>query len=496
MGTRNQKLLKKDELIDLIETFLFERLEEKEYQVISLQALDLLTWNRFDLAFKLLYLSLLSKNKDLAEEIYFYDIRSQTHGKFSEYGNEEKDSLNKYIQEFEHTFSSMQTNGFDANKSLIPLATDRSIFNGAHRIASAIYLEEEIKCIQLDQQPHTADFHFFYNRNVPYQTLDQVAIKFIEYAKNVHLAFLWPSGIGFKEEAEKKFSNIVYKKEIRLSPKGGYNLLFELYKHMDWIGTTKNEFSGIKQKLIECFPNFESFTVIAFQADSLDEVRKIKEEVRQVYNIGFSSIHITDTKEEAMRISKLIFNDNGLHLLNYAEPLKYPTIYEKLDAFGEFLELNGISKEDVVLDGSLVLSVYGIRKNEDIDYLVDINDRIKENSSIFELHDSELKYHEQEKNDLLYNPNFYFQFRGFKFISFTQLYIMKKNRGEEKDINDCNIMDAFFNDNKLKEFIARSQQTLFYLKIKTHRRIMHFVTNVLKTTGLYSSVRWIYRKLK
>jgi len=88
MQSKNKQMVKKSKLKGLIEDFWFEKLKQDEYEIVSLPATKLLTWNRFDLAFKLLYLELLNTNSELAEKIYSHDIRAQTLGTFSEYGND------------------------------------------------------------------------------------------------------------------------------------------------------------------------------------------------------------------------------------------------------------------------------------------------------------------------------------------------------------------------------------------------------------------------
>lgn len=491
-------MIKKQALRNRLEPFIYEKLEKDEYKQETINSKKLLTWNRLDLAFKLFYLDNKEVNYYLAERVYAADIKAQTLGSFIEFGNEEnKNSFKNYIDDFHCILNDIELNGFNKEKTLIPLSKNYTIINGSHRTASAIFLNQNINCIKTEQNDMIADYKYFYERDVSFDILNLVVRKFIEYSTdNTYIAFLWPSGKNNKDDSESKFSNIVYKKEIKLTPNGAFNLLIELYKHMDWVGNAKNGFQGAKQKLIECFPSFEKFTVIVFQEESLEEVRLIKEKVRQIHGIGFSSIHITDTKEEAIRISNLIFNDNGLHFLNYANPYKYVNIYSKLDIFKDFLKHNKIETEAVVIDGSVILSLYGLRKNEDIDYLILDNERIKKISLEFEMHDSELRYHDQNKYNLIYDARYYFQYYGLKFISFNQLYKMKKKRNEEKDIHDCNMMNSLLQNNKLKKLQLEIKQKLFYLKIKNRKTIRLGLLSFLRNTGLYVIVRWFYRKLK
>jgi hypothetical protein len=489
--------MKKNKLKKMIEPFIYDKLTKEEYEIKTIKAIDLLSWNRLDLAFKLFYLDNKRTNFELAKKVYKEDIKSQTSGKFIEYGNEnKKNNFEEYLIIFDKIFKSIKSNGFDKDRTLIPLSKEGTLINGSHRISSSIFLDKTVDCIVSEESLMITDFKYFFNRNVSLNILDLVVNKFIEYSNhNTHIAFLWPSGKGEKNKVESFFSNIVYKKEIRLYPNGAFNLLIELYKHMDWVGSKENGFRGAKQKLIECFPSFESFTVLVFQSESIEAVREIKEKVRQVYEIGFSSIHITDTKEEAIRISKLIFNENGIHFLNYAKPHRYNILSNKLDEFQEFLRSNNCSTDDIVLDGSTVLSQYGLRKNDDIDYLIFDNNNIQIKNSNYDTHDSQLKYHKQIKEDLIYNPKYFFQFNNLKFVSFNQTYLMKKNRNEDKDITDCGLMNSLIENNNYKKFVLKQKQSFFYFKIKLMRNFNYFKFMILRKSGLYKPVRFIYKKI-
>ena len=486
--------MKKNNLKNKIEPFIFNKLKNSNYEVKRIKASNLLTWNRLDLAFKLFYLDYKNKNTILAEKVYKEDIKSQTLGKFIEYGNENnKNNFETYLNKFNDLFHDIKNNGFDFKTSIIPLSEDGTLINGAHRLSASIFLDKHVECIVTEEKSMIADYNYFFKRNITSNTLDLVVNKFIEYSRdNIYVAFLWPSGKGDNKLAESYFTNIVYKKSISLSFNGAFNLLVELYKHMKWTGSQEAGFPGIRKKLIECFPVFKPITVLVFQSETIEDVKIIKEKVRQVHGIGFSSIHITDSKEEAIRISKLIFNENGIHFLNYAKPYRYSLLSNELNKFNSYLKTNNYSNEDVVLDGSIILSQYGLRKNADIDYL----SFESINNPKYESHDSQLKFHKKTKDDLIYNPQYYFQYNNFKFISFNQTYLMKMNRNEQKDKTDCGIMISSIENNRFKTFILKKKQSFFYGKIKLISRYNKFKFLILKKSGLYKPVRYIYKKIK
>ena len=485
-------MITKEKLLQLIEPHFEKDLAQDSYETKAIQAKDLLTHTRFDLAFKLLYLETMDRDMSFAKEFYKEHVRAFSLGKFKEPGNEEKNSIDRFVEEFHKTFEDIKLNGFDGSKTLIPLSKNGSIANGAHRVASAIYLDKDVECVEVDTADHIYDYKFFYSRNVPNEMLDVVATNFVEYADKVHVAFLWPTAQGHDEKIEKVIPNIVYRKEMTLTPNGAHNLLSQIYYGEEWLGSVEDDFRGSKGKLVECFKSFDSVRIIAFQADSLDEVLKIKDKVRDIFNVGKHSIHITDTKEEAIRVARVVFNDNSIHFLNYAKPNKYIDTHNKIDKFKEFIAKNGLDSNNLLIDSSLILSSYGLREAKDIDFFCSENDKIKVNFDDINVHDEELQYYQETKQELICNPKNYFYFNDLKFISFNQLYKMKKNRAEEKDRNDCKIMEALIEDNKLKKFVSKFQQNILYSKIKLRAKLM----GVLKSIGLYDIIKSFYNFIK
>ena len=471
-----------------IEPFILDLLEREQYVADPISATELLTWNRLDLAFKLLFLELKDRHPRLASQIYREDIRSQTLGTFTEHENETKNTFEKYVSAFQSIEKSILDEGFDSQRSLVPVSSTGAIFNGAHRVASAIRANADVWRLQTELPIHVCDYRFYQSNGVATKFIEMAVRRYINQAHGVYLAFLWPSGISKTKQSESLIPNIVYRRTLPLSLNGGRNLLFELYKHMDWIGSKRNGYSGIEQKLAECFPKLEEVTVVAFQAPSIDAVRAIKEQIRKVHDIGFSSIHITDTKEEAVRISELVFNENGVHFLNHAKPHRYDK--GELDEFESFVRESGLATEDVVIDGSYLLSLYGLRPAHDIDFLS--YESVECSNSTFDTHDDQLKFHAAEKVDLLFDPEYHFNYCGLKFVSFRQLRRMKANRNEIKDRYDVAAMASALSRQSIWSRLSQVTQRVFFFQLRTKTTLRIFVVLLLKRIGLYSAMRRYY----
>ena len=150
---------------------------------------------------------------------------------------------------------------------------------------------------------------------------------------------------------------------------GAINLLYECYSHMDWVGSEKTKFSGLAKSLQNVFLANLFAKLLYSKKKGLDEVRKIKEKVRSINNIGFSSIHITDTKAEVLRLSPLILNSNAFHFMNSACPVSFRLAVTKVSAIKNELISCGVALQDSVVDGSFVMEMYGLKKSNDVDFL-------------------------------------------------------------------------------------------------------------------------------
>jgi len=458
---------------------------DKTYVSKTINAKDFLTHVRFDLAFKLLYLEIRDKDIATARRVYKEHIRAFSLGKFTEPGNEKKNSIEKFFEEFDSIFENIRINDFDSKNTLIPLSKNGLIANGAHRIASAIFLNKNVECVDIGTYDQTYDYKFFYNRNVPRQDLDAAATKFVEYSDNTYIAFIWPTAQGYDKKIEKIIPNIVYRKDIVLNFNGAHNLLSQIYYGEDWLGTAKNNFIGAQVKVMECFKTFRPVRIVAFQSESLNEVFKIKEKIRNVFNVGKHSIHITDTKEEAVRVARVVFNDNGVHFLNYAKPNKHLSFHKKMDKYKKLLVENKINQDSAIFGGDATLSVYGIREVPSDCILLNNSNKLSSIDGISDCFDDELECYDKKKSELIYNPKNYFYFNDVKFISFDQLYKSKQNKQNKEDAKDFEIMSALLKSNQYKKTINQWKQKLYYGRAKLRQKAI----NLLKAIGLFDFVK-------
>ena len=107
-----------------------------------IKSIELLTPNRIDIVFKYLYIKFYDKSKDFADEIYNEHIKIITNGLYKEIDNGKEGIDEFYINHLIKTSKNIKEKRFDPEISVIPVASDLSISNGAHRVASSIYLNK------------------------------------------------------------------------------------------------------------------------------------------------------------------------------------------------------------------------------------------------------------------------------------------------------------------------------------------------------------------
>ena len=485
----------------LVETFIEEHVTESEYDVITNNAINYLSSGRFDLAAKLLYLDDLKNCRSVNNDIYKEHIRLLTLGKYTEPGNKDKNSLEKYEQVFKAMYSDFREKGFDSSVSLLPITYDGSIANGGHRVACAINLGLKVNAIKLNAvHPQILNYQFFRDRGASVDFLDRCSTAFVKHCPKTYIAIIWPAAIGKREEIENILGKIVYFKELFLSLHGLHNLVSEIYQDEVWLGNRKDNFPGAAGKTMPCFLKNQPVRIYAFQSESYEEVLIKKQQIRDLFKIDKHSIHINDNHKQAIYISNFVFNINAEHFLNYGYPNKYNEAVDKFESFLQFCKVNDINIENIVLDGGIVLSLYGLRKCNDIDYLYDgiiTKKKITENNrgqndSNINSHAEEIQHHGESIAGLVHNSNNYFCYRGVKILSIKQIIKMKEARGEAKDLIDLSLMKRIDNQKTIGFLIMKARNQAFFIKAK----LFYLVVNILVYLRLYKIIRFFYRKLK
>lgn len=304
--------------------------DDVELPVEYVQPEQFVVSERIDLICKLFYIDCREKKRDLtfAKELYTEHLRAFSEGTFTEPGNKEKDSLEKYFDTFDNLIDDIKENGFDASKSVIPVSDNGVILDGSHRVAIAIYYQIELPIVRIHGTEQCFDAAFFQKNGLKRIYLDFIIEQYIRRKEQTYVVCLWPA--GYDEEKNKmtdailrQAAHIVYRKEIKFNYSGVKQLVTQVYHHQSWTCGIDNAFSGVEGKAKPCYAKNKITTIYVIENITQPEIVELKNKIRDIYQIENHSIHITDTKDEAIEAAELVFNENSIHLANYGDSSVY-----------------------------------------------------------------------------------------------------------------------------------------------------------------------------
>ena len=379
--------------------------------------IDLLTHKRFDVVIKYLYASNLSS-------VYFkyaYKEHIRVWNNFYE-GYPRKNCF----EDFDNSFKSILNTTVD---NPVPVNSEGHIANGSHRLAAALYHQRPINTRDTDSSENyqiECDYNFFAKRGLPKHILKRTAVEYAKLKPNTHVICLFPIAHTRIDEVMniiEKHSNIFYHSTESLNYRGQLGLMKEIYLKDGWA----NE-HGIQRKSDQCFMGNTQVTFVLIDAKNLETVQKMKNEIRGLFNVGNHSVHINDTHEETIRISKTVFNDNSIHFLNNRKNVLFSN-YHKLMSTME-------PDDNRVITGSTILSLYGLRDCKDLDFIYYKNAPDDSHNLYLETH------YKLTLDQIINNPLYHLYYNGFKYVSLSVIKNMKMIRNEPKDIVDVKLIEG------------------------------------------------------
>lgn len=439
--------------------------KDTPYEIREIEAKELLCPERFDLAAKIAYIEARESGGDMsfARELYRKHIEAFSEGNYTEPGDENKTSLERFFSVFDELIDDYKENGFDSNKSLVPIGRNNIILDGAHRTACAIYFGGKISVIAFPQFEVNFDYRYFRGRRLSEEMLEYMAVIYSRYAaKPLYLACLWPVSAAAKRpkalELITSQHGVVYDTSVMLKKDGLRNFMMQIYQHQDWIGTPENHFAGVMGKVDACFAPNASTEAILFEGGTLEEVLQMKDRIRDIFMLDKHAVHISDSNEETKLMASLLFSDNSRHALNYGKPDTFPQCFRKLK------ELKGTGAS---LGISATLAYYGI---------ADVGEVVADSIAFDEL-----------------NPRTYFVFDGLKLPALAQV---KKNLRVD-DIEIPKKVAALLKldeNNTYKRKLEDFKTTFIWKTGKAELRCKQIAMKVTQKIGLYEVLHRLHHR--
>ena len=359
----------------------------------------------------------------------------------------EKKSQNDFINSFNDTLQSIKCDGWALQKGAIPIGANRTIIDGAHRVASAIISGVQIPALFVPKDGPRYDFRWFINRGLELDCADAMAMEYIRWNPNCVIITLFPAAKIDGNQLDRilcRYGDVVYDRSFVVTGDGPELLIWQMYADEPWVGDARSNWPGISNKAKKCFP-YDSGNVqaILFEPRIKSELRKLKDEIRTLGNVGNHSVHINDSHHETMLLGSIYFNENSRHFLNHAKMEYFPIFWNLFRKFRAGLNLQDIDNEKICLDGSVSMAAYGLRDCRDIDFLhTGVDEWDFGDPKMIGSHNYCLSDHVTRRDDILFNPNNHFYFHGIKFVSLGILRAMKEKRGEKKDFHDIELIDS------------------------------------------------------
>lgn len=403
-------------------------------------AAGLITPRRFDLMAKIIYGRFFARQlkSDWGERVYLAHLRAFNN--LCERDGSGKSGEAAFLKSFQSLLRSVGAEGFDPNRSLIPTGNDGTLIDGSHRAAAGYIAGRDVFTAIFDRGTNGYDFSYFLNHGLERKYADAMAYEYCRIRKNTYIVTVFPCAKGKDQEVQEtiqRHGRIVYRKEMTLTKNGPFFYIKHAYLGEHWTGTAANNFRGYRSKTAGCFRGGGAMRVYLVEAENLDATRACKNEIRELFNGNKDAVHINDSHEETLRLAGLCFNDNSVHFLNHAEMTYFEPFHQLLNEYRILLEKSGADKECFCIDGSSVMAAYGIRPARDIDYLHYGYEALKyKDPSLIESYNKALHYHRRTLEDVVFNPEHYFYYEGLKFVSLHELFRMKSNRTEPKNIAD------------------------------------------------------------
>jgi len=461
----------REALVGRLDSFLLNRMNPSRQEFTVREVTPRLTWNRLDLAVKLYFLKQSETvHSAFAEELYDAHIHAFSLGDFREPGNSAKTDPASFRSAFREIAQSVRTEGFDPEKSLMPLASDGSFINGGHRAACALFLHRDVHAVETGLPPVRYDYRFFRNRGLDDDLLEAAIVKYMELNPRSRLAVIWP-GAGFESRVEALLGPLVYRKELRLTAKGSVNLLdhlaFELPdRHV------KSSRSGHLLRPV----------VLVFDMQGRQDLRSLDASLRQGQGPGCA--HVLGSHRESLDVARLLLNERSVLFLNAASPKRFPKTSRLAADFRAALENSGISTERTVLGAGMLLATLGAREAMAADFMSPVR--------VAEMPDLVQQPCGAHITEILEDPRRHLHYGGLKFLSVPEAIATARGRQSLEASEELSLLMSI-----RSQTTARTAGRMLVYKARLyHSRLRRSTIHAVARLGLREQAKAAYRALR
>jgi hypothetical protein len=461
--------------------------ENIEAELICIDARQLLSINRLDVVVRFLFFrEILKNNSDFEIESLYARTMLSRHGAseaLSFFSFDNKQGITSFIANAKKLLVSIKEEGFK-KEYYVPLAKDLGLYNGAHRIAACMALNEKV-WIRYCGENGIKDFTFewFDKNNFSFNDKVRILRGFADlYQKNLGVYLLYGT---IKEKWDYIQTQISYELDIagfididlRHNFIAFENLIKDIYLDYSSEGTIAEKIKLLKlaplivrvilvvdnKSVCNYPPHSHSATMPeAFDSNTDDfyvRMISLKKDIRKLLHFDIDenvalTLHGSDTRQEYIYLKNILLSVNNLCYIEKRIYQTYRTTFlEWIKDFKAVCEENDIPIENTCIAGSSSLEVVGIRQSTDIDFTVTGNIRNKYGDGVTHLTDNidivtrnYVRVHDSvliSDDELIQNDNYHFYFAGCKFTNIDLVYYRKNAQRREKDLMDVRLIELY-----------------------------------------------------
>lgn len=436
---------------DIDKNINIKKILEKKY----VNPLQLLHTNRYDIIFKYIYIKYASIYKffgNWTNKLYKQHIQLLNGGyeMLTSVQNKQKNSVKDFFIDFQNIINIFAKNQYIERP--LPLYDTNNILNGSHRTACHIFYNKKLlyKVIP-NSKPFKCHSEYFKNRelnkkklplpgkdiinSVDKKYMDFSILEYILLKKDVRILCMYSNNYNNYQQKILQYifytkTNIVYSKTITMTDIGLYNFIKEAYLTETFVNITS------KTNATKSNYNNNNYTITVYVLENnLTEYSKSggkhKTELRKLFN-NHNAVHISDNNDDTIRMAKIIFNENTLKFYN---TIKHDYDNNTINLFNNYTNMIK-NNDNYCIVSSYILNLYKLRNAKDIDYIHN------DTELSIRSHNHLKKHHNDTILNLIYNPDNYFYFHGYKCMNLDLVKTFKLNRNEiPKDIDDILLID-------------------------------------------------------
>jgi hypothetical protein len=456
--------------------------------------------NRFDLGIKINYATAYLELAKIPPRILnHYLTHIQVFNSFNEQ-EPAKNSPGDFTNSFNNLINNINQIGFDGTLSRVHLSPQGELIDAAHRVAASAVMNIEVETEIESGTFEIFDFKYFLSKKLPIDTIHSSLLGYSTLASDLQLIIIWPVTPNAKDdfihETIEEEADIYCKLEFTANENLVNNIKIINYYLSDpesknsWVGNPDDGFAGISAHAKRSMGN-NSIRIFVLKNTNYQTIVSIKNKLREGLHLGNFSVHGTDSNEESQRIIQTLCHPESLFCAQSNDLQKSSKLIEWIFELQNEMVKKNLEISEVIVGGSGAIGAHGVREISDLDLICKNDLEFESGLSFVSFHKLFQSEYETTYKELLFDPEKHFYFLGLKFMSLSELLIMKRRRNEKpKDKKDVKIIEMLLTKKDKRLSIGRLGnriQVVIYWEMKNFRtRIFNSLkSRIAKSPALY-----------